>query len=135
MEFNGAALVANKKIKTALNVYYMYKSSNDRRVRLLKQQARQLVDNMHPIKKWLYENNNYKEDMLIGIFISKYMGMFDGFADGFLKAGIICRKEYKAISYSVPPSFADELSSLVACGEPVYLNPKQASFVNLWSKK
>ena len=134
--FNGAVLVSNKKIINALYWNKTYFNYNNKRMRDLKELAKEHVKHWGKLKRWFNKNNHY-DDQDFGIFVSNYINMFDGFEDGYLKAGLICKKEHKILyhhSYSRMDCYHD-LLAMVECGEPVYLNPTQAKFVNEWDFK
>lgn len=133
-EFNGAVLVDNKKIEQALYWYKLYFNANNKRERDLKAKAKLHVKDYSTIKKWYYSNSGY-DDKALGVFACKYINMFDWFCDGYLRAGLICKAEYKILmSHNYDrDSLFDDIKAMVSCGAPVYLSPVQARFINNWT--
>ena len=132
--FNGAVMVDNEKIRSALQWNKICHNYNNKRLRELKRIAANHTKSMGKFKRWWYKSEAY-EDLDFGIFVNKYVHMFDGFEDGYFKAGLICRSEYRILnhhSYSRGDIYHD-LLAMIDCGKPVWLSPEQAKFVNAWT--
>lgn len=132
--FNGAVLVCNKRIEAACNIDITYRNANKRRILELEAMGIEEAKTYNKFIKWLYSGGSF-HNKYYDIFVNKYTNIFDTKADAFIRAKFICYKEYLILNAHLYDYKAtrNELLAMIKCGEPVYLNPIQATYVNSWT--
>lgn len=140
MEFTGAVLVCNKKITNAIENYReIEKEWDDIWIPIVKG----LIDEYKELSWW---KKFWHDGSAFGVYDYQYVmcikygakvnGKFDSVEKNLLNAGLITQEIYGIFeTYFNSYDHSDTLEVLVKCGEPVYLNPQQASFVNKFYKE
>lgn len=137
MEFNGAVLVSNRKIENALNNYLSLKSEYEKEIKRCEDKLASQIGDLSWWDNFMYKDGD--KDWF-KVYERKYKGKYLRFwrntwLENFRSVGLVTMETYKVYEYiddNLPyyGKYASELKSLVQAGEPVYLNPSQASFVN-----
>ncbi len=137
--FEGAVLVNNDKIRNALGWYRLVFNLNNKFKREVEAEAKEIGKNFTKWQKfWHAPEYRYHSDIHMDLFRSKYTKGFCAMEWGYHRAGIIGKRAYDLLMDHRQEKHDNTYSNLLAmvyCGEPVYLNPVQAVFVNKWGYK
>lgn len=140
MEFNGAVLVDNNRIKNACDNYRTWCNNYNKDIVPV---ARKVTEKYNTLPWWTtmfdskWDSEFYK--------VMKHNYKINDFGKSHLsalnEAGLIdCTlyDKYTDIEDYLNPSnsrMCSNLQSMIKCGEPVYLNPEQCKFVNMFYKE
>ncbi len=142
MEFNGAVLVDNHKIENALENCSLLKLEYDLEISRCKEK---LSSQIGDLSWWDKSLCNDGDADWFKVYKRKYKGQYyrcfsNNWLDNFQSVGLVSEESYKKFGdmgenyYSYTKQFWP-LSSLIKAGTPVYLNHKQADFVNTFYKE
>ncbi len=137
MEFNGAVLVSNHKIENALNNYTSLKREYEKEIKRCEDK---LASQISHLSWWDTFMCDEGDKDWFKVYKRKYKGKYlrfwrNAWLENFRSVGLVTieeHKDYEYIDCNLPyyDRYTRELKSLVQAGEPVYLSPEQASFVN-----
>ncbi len=136
MEFNGAVLVANKKIENALSNYTSLKREYEKEIKRCKDKLASQIDDLSWWDNFMCEEGDKD-------WFKVYKRKYKGWVSKYYKAWLFRFKGIGLVTEEFHAKHEDmdlnhyyyekevyTLRSLSRAGEPVYLNPEQASFVN-----
>lgn len=140
MEFNGAVLVCNKKIKNACENYNQIEEDCYSILNPLIKGLKEEYRNLCWLKRLLHDNSlfglwDYQYALRV-CHKAKVECKWDRVEENLLSGGLITKETYREFGkYFNNYDYTNDLSEMIKCGEPVYLNPQQASFVNKFYKE
>lgn len=136
MSFSGAVLVDNKRIQNACD---NYKVVSEERNEYVNKFIDILTQEFEGLSWW--QKFCYNDDPLWGlekfqyVLKKKYKVFYGGRyskhnLDGLYKGLVISEEVYDKYNFGYHHDKRYDLMTMIRCGEPVYLNPSQAEFVN-----
>lgn len=136
MEFNGAVLVSNRKIENALSNYTSLKREYEKEIKRCEDKLASQIGDLSWWDNFMCKDG---DDDWFKVYKRKYKG----WVSTYHKAWLYHFKEIGLVTESFHSKYEDidlnhyyyekevyTLRVLSRGGEPVYLNPAQASFVN-----
>lgn len=140
MEFNGAVLVDNKKIRNACDSYRTWCNDYNKDIvpvaRKVAEKYKTLSwwttmfdsrwdSEFYKVMKHVHKLNDFRKSHLECLYMVELIGhsLYDKYAD---------IEDYLSPSNS---RMCSNLQSMIKCGEPVYLTPEQCKFVNMFYKE
>ena len=136
MDFNGAVLVYNKRIQNACDNYKVMDKERDK---FIKSVTDTLTQEFEGLSWW--QKFCYNDDPLWGLEKFRYVlkkkykvrvisnwHKYD--LDSLYQGHVISQEDYDKYDFGYHHGTSIDLMTLIRCGEPVYLNPQQARFVN-----
>lgn len=140
MEFNGAVLVDNKKIKSACDSYRTWCNNYNKDIVPV---ARKVAEKYETLSWWTTMFDSKWDSEFYKVMKHVYK------INDFRKSHLSALKEAGLIDYLLYDKYADiedylnpsnssmcsNLQSMIKCGEPAYLTPEQCKFVNMFYKE
>ena len=136
MNFDGAVLVDNRRIQNACD---NYKVMSRERAEFINKFITILTQEFEGLSWW--QKFCYNDDPIYGLekfrYVLKkkygvdyYSNWYEHDLIGLYKGGVISQEDYDKLNFGYYHNIMVDLMTMVRCGEPVYLNPQQARFVN-----
>lgn len=146
-QFNGAVQVSPDRVRSALNNFIdIYRQSNGK----IKESKQYLVKNnqykLNSFQRWWYGSKHeleqgedvYKFKMMCRWHKDcKHTSMLDDYLLNLVDLGLITQEEYEdnAKMFSWFRTCYRYLKAMLDCGQPIYVNPSQARFINEYYKE
>ena len=136
MNFDGAVLVDNKRIQNACDNYKVMDKERDSYINNYITTLTKEFEDLSWWQKFWYEDCPVWGLEKFQYVLKKKYGV--GYRSnwtkdtlrGLYQGGVISEEDYDKLNFGYYHNIMVDLMTMVRCGEPVYLNPQQARFVN-----
>ena len=131
MNFEGAVLVKNEKLREFLTVWDETQSQYDKALEKADSWAKEEFSKLNRLQKWWYsyKGGSYQELLTMYRFKGNHSGMFTSLCSVLILLDFLPSKR-RWIKLFWSNHHTEQIRNLEKCGEPVYLSSEQANLVN-----